>query len=431
MEQRRLLALVLVSFAAHAAMLAASVGIRGDVPDFAAFYTGAGMVLADPGADPYLTPAFFEAQQATTANTENIAYWLNPPPALLLYVPFALLPYGVGLTVWMTLGFGCWFAAHRLVQRHILGEPMAHLLAAGLLLLPLTIWTQYAQTTPLVLLVLTGAYVLLLRGREGAAGALLSLLTFKPQLAIGMALALAVKGRWRALAAGTLGGAAQVGLALALWPEQFRHFAGALPRIEAISLEAIAYGNHTLHGAVRLAGLPDGVAHAAAVAVLGALVVGWRRVPWAPESEAWRRAMASTVAVGLLLGVHVWTYDLGLLLLPGFVLAGLGERRAVMLGAVAVVAGPVLSQGFGLPVQITAPALLAAAWMAWPGRAHSSPNERRVGWPADTTRTPGASRLPRGAPALTVMPVPPVGSGIPNWKTSTNRDVMQPRSEAT
>lgn len=369
---KRLQAVALGLAIGHAYLLGVRVFEHGNPAGFVAFYTAGQMVSSDPTVNPYLTPEFLAAQAPLLQDMAGAAWWLNPPTALLLYAPFALLPYGVALGLWLAIGLACWVGAHRLIQRNIHDAPLGALLSVGLLLLPLTIWVQYAQATGLVMFLLTAAYVLLQRGREGAAGAVLSLLAFKPQLALGMTLALAVKGRWRALVAGTLGGAAQLAVALALWPEQFRYFVEALDEIRRLlfSSPVLAHGVHTVDGFWHLAGLPELAAHLTTVAVLALLVLGWRRVAWEPASEQWRRAMAATIAAGLLLGIQLWTYDLGLMLLPGFILAGVGERRALVPAAIACLLGPPLAwamyQGVGGALQITVPVLLGTAWAVWP-----------------------------------------------------------------
>lgn len=407
----RLQAVALGLLVGHAYLLAVRVAEYGAGTDFLAFFTAAQMLASDPAANPYLTPAFVQAQGLA----EGANYWLSPPTALLLFAPFGGLSFSAALGAWLALGVAAWVAAHALLSRHVVDASLPTLLSVGLVLTPLTIWLQYGQATALALLVLTATYVLLLRGREGAAGLVLSLLAFKPQLAVGMALALAVKGRWRALAAGAAGLAAQVGLTAVWWPAQWGHFFGALGSIRAMLLGSgdLAWGVHTLDGFWRLLGAPDGVATASVLAVAAALALAWRHVPWAPETADWRRAMAATVAAGLLLGVHLWTYDLGLLLLPGCILAGLGDRSWRPVAAVLLV-GPPLAYAMhttaGAAVQITTPAVLWAAWRAWPRRDHAA--LRRVGWPALTRRTPSEARLARGIPALTMKgPSPATGSG--------------------
>ena len=76
--------------------------------------------------------------------------------------------------------------------------------------------------------------MLLRRGRDGWAGACLSCLAFKPQLAVASALVLLVRGRWRALAAGAAGATAWLAIGYALDPEATRAYLALAPKLGAM-----------------------------------------------------------------------------------------------------------------------------------------------------------------------------------------------------
>src|SRR5437867_4034972 len=120
-----------------------------------------------------------------------------PPHAVLFYLPFAGSSYAVGLALWWTAGLAALALSIGLLRRELpalRAVPAWRLFAACWLFLPTWAWFGYGQATALILLVCTGFFVLLRRGRDGWAGACLSCLAFKPQLAVASALLLLARG---------------------------------------------------------------------------------------------------------------------------------------------------------------------------------------------------------------------------------------------
>lgn len=362
--------------------------------DYIAFYSGARFVLERPGASPYLTPEFVEFQSHILPLDGRIGPWFNPPTALLLYTPFAQVSFWPSLALWLAFGVTCWLLGLHVLRRALDDpRPPSAWLGTSLLFTPTLLWFIYGQATPVAFLVLAASCAALLRGREAAAGALLGLLAFKPQLALGLALPLVFALRWRALLAGAVTVGLQVALTAVIWPEQLGHFARALgPIRDTLFLPGeIGTGIHTIHSFwwLLLGDLSTTASEALSLATGGAVVlllaVGWRRVPWDVRAEPWRRALAASLVAGLTLGVHLFTYDLALLLLPFFLLTGLErhgqDQRAeiVRLAAVVWVLAFLGSHftgfvdlftsrvlGVHVAVQLTPVALLYAAWRIWP-----------------------------------------------------------------
>lgn len=376
-------------------------------PDFVALYTAADVVALDPAADAYLGPLFDDRQDALFPDRAGgYTYWLNPPNALLLYRPFAAFDYRVAILLWWALNVAAWTGAHGLLHREAPDWPLRRKLAMSVLFTPTLLWFSYGQATGLAFFVLVGAWTLLRRGAEARAGAVLALLAFKPQLALGLALPLFFRMRWRALAAGALVTGLQLALAYALWPAQFAYFAAALPEITRLLHlpGGITWGIHTISAfwQLLLGGLAPTLATVATACTtlltLGALAWGWRHVPWEPTDARWQQAMAATVVAGLLLGPHLWAYDLALLLLPFWVVVGargirpdtrLGGGSFLQLTALVWVlsflwlyvtnAMEHLSfQALGVPValQLLVPVLLFAAWSLWPHARASTTDPR-------------------------------------------------------
>jgi hypothetical protein len=176
--------------------------------DFMAFYTGAKLWMA--GAPDLYDLDAQTSYQIAMAGRElgSVIPFISPPPALWLYLPFAQGGYLGGLLAWWALQLCSAITAAALLRRFIpnLATRLspAQMAAVCLCTMPTLLWLSYAQATGLVLLIWASALVLLVRGRDTAAGVTLALLAFKPQLALGPALLMLGGRRWRALAAGAL-----------------------------------------------------------------------------------------------------------------------------------------------------------------------------------------------------------------------------------
>ena len=138
----------------------------------------------------------------------NLHPWVYPPTFLLLFLPFGMLPPAVSLAVFMVSGFIVLLAA----AAHYVGRGQARWVVVFSLVLcpavPFNVMTGQNAFFTSALLVggfgLVGRYPVL-------AGALLGILTFKPQLWLMVPVALLAARQWRAL-----GGAAASALVLAL-----------------------------------------------------------------------------------------------------------------------------------------------------------------------------------------------------------------------
>ncbi|TMA24254.1 MAG: DUF2029 domain-containing protein, partial [Deltaproteobacteria bacterium] len=303
--------------------------------DFLAFYTGARLFLAGRLAESYQAgdrfdfPAQVAFQQELLApqRPTGVDAFVNPPHAVLFYLPFAGSSYAVGLALWWTAGLAALALSIGLLRRELpalRAVPAWRLFAACWLFLPTWAWFGYGQATALILLVCTGFFVLLRRGRDGWAGACLSCLAFKPQLAVASALLLLARGRWRALAAGAGGAAAWLAVGYALAPDAARAYLALVPRLGAM-LRVQGYDTSGVQSFFGFAALLLDASSARAADLLGAaLVLGalgwlawrWWRTPWRPGTSRWDRMIAATFAIGWLASPQLYLYDLMLLLLP-------------------------------------------------------------------------------------------------------------------
>ncbi len=251
--------------------------------------------------------------------------WIYPPYTLLLALPFALLPWWASYGVFQAASFAGLVASLSLWAR---GTDRV-LLIAGVACCAATAFTLGSGQNSFLSAGLVTAGIALMDRRPRAAGVLLGLLCFKPQLAFLVPLALAAAGAWRALAAAAATVCALLGLSLiapgiGLWRAWLHLILGGDPAFHAWVEQGRLYGQ-SVFACARLAGLSgQAAAVAQAVAVLcGALCV----------AAAFRLcSRADRLAVLLLSMVlaapHVGTYDAVLLgEASTMVLLGLGESQ--------------------------------------------------------------------------------------------------------
>ena len=367
--------------------------------DFLAFHASAHMVVDDASANPYDITALFQVQRALVPDAAAVARvpFLNPPIALLWYYPLGYLAYGPALLLWWGLSVGAWLAGHAVLARAEGGLRAWggwRMFALSFLFPPTLLWFMYGQATAFVLLILALAYAAMAGRRDAAAGAVLGLLAFKPTLALTLAIPLILGRRYRALAMGAAVVAAQAALSFYVFPAQSAYFvrhSGELARTIVLP-EYPSWGVVSVFGAWHQAigslvpSVADALSLITTVTVLLALAVFWWREPWEPEQPSWRLAIAGSMCVGLVLGVHLYIYDLALLLIPLWITVAVvrakpGTNPALDAGPVLVLASVlyVLSIGGGLlakaqqlltsatigvPValQLVTPALLLVGW---------------------------------------------------------------------
>ena len=173
------------------------------------------------GADPYQPPL-----------RPGPGYNLNPPAAVVLFVPFSFLPDSIALAVWTALAIGAYVLAAHWIAREVMPGRTVSIAGAIFLSQPAIMSLLLGQIGGPMMLLLTAAWIADRRERPLAAGALLGIaIGAKPFLLIFAAYAL-----WRrsaafasGLAAGIAGmvtlGVAAAGVA------GFRSWVGAIEQI--------------------------------------------------------------------------------------------------------------------------------------------------------------------------------------------------------
>lgn len=334
--------------------------------DFVVFYAASKLTLAGEAAAAYDQPRQHALQQQVIGAEFPLAPWLYPPPALLVAAPLAALPYPVALGAWLLLGVG----GLLLVCRRL--APSGFTLF-WVLAFPGVLVNLGTGQNGLLSGVVLGLGFLWLEERPLQAGAVLGLLSLKPQLLPAVLVALAAGGRWRALGA-LVASAATLALAsLALFGaapwEGFRAALAPGERLlDATNLRRIRMP--TWYCAARSLGAGVGAARGlqavAGLVAAGALAWLWRR-----PAPAGLRHLGLALGIGLVTP-YVFDYDLGVLAVG---LAATATRvpppgpLAALLWALPLMHGLVLG-GLGVPL---GPPVMAAG-LAWCcGTARSAP----------------------------------------------------------
>jgi hypothetical protein len=373
------------------------------LPDFIGHLTGGVLALRGDLAHLYDVAAQSAVQRAITHDASFLDLFISPPLVASLYVPFACCSYAVAAAAWTIVTALLLFLSARVLrdltpsipreQRRVLlvatlaSQPVIHLLGSG-------------QDTGISLLLWSCGVMLALRRRDAAAGFVMSLGLFKPQLFMLPPLVFLSLRRKRALGAWTVGAIVQGALTsvvfgarglrgwwgilhsreylVLLRADRGMRMTSILPFVESVFPRGI--------GAVEIAAKGLGVAASLAL-VIATL---WRSFPGRPddprgpldERGVWALACLAT----LLASPHLFYYDMTLLALPVALLVeirttlGSGEKRALLAIALLTWTAAVRAglEGAAWPLST-----IAASWTAIP---------TFYLWRAMPTRAPIASR---------------------------------------
>jgi alpha-1,2-mannosyltransferase len=293
------------------------------------------------GVNPYDTPAVRAA--VGLSESSALAPYVYPPPALLLLLPFSLLPCPAAQVAWCAFQFLLLLAALGGLARLIgceLRSPLAALLGVSFVLsAPVAELFRWGQFDMVIVALLVGALLAFQQGRPATAGVLLALAAagkVTPALCL---LVLPLRGEYRAL------GAAMLTLALlaawsvafpgpdvcAAWVANLRELATSVPAqiapqnmsLRGFTLRAFAAAESASGPSVPWLNLGLPAARVVSHALVGALVlvtlVGLARSRrWTSTSQA----VAATVPLMLLISPVTWTHHGVVLLIP---LALLGD----------------------------------------------------------------------------------------------------------
>jgi hypothetical protein len=300
--------------------------------DFAFYWTAARLVL--DGKNPYSVADTVDLQRRFFA-ADRALVMLNPPWILPLIAPFGVMPFAIGVRLWLGMGLALvMIAVHWLWDLYGDGESrwIGWLVAATFL--PVAVVLAIGQIGPVILFGLAGYLRFQARQKNYLAGTFLFFVALKPHLIFLVWVALLLYAlyhkRWESLAAFfSLLGVASL-LAVVLDHHVFYEYS-ALFR----SGQAVLQATPTLSGVLRSI---SGSAPMQFLPVAGAFV--WFAIYWHRwrSSWDWRSRLPSLLLVSMVATPYSWFFD-QVVLLPSIFFATvsvLRSRRRVWLEAATV-----------------------------------------------------------------------------------------------
>jgi hypothetical protein len=277
--------------------------------DFVQYWATSALALAGEPAAAYDPARLLSAERAAIAADTIVVPWHYPPSFMLVVLPLSLMPYLVALALWLAIPL----AAYAMVLRRVATGTLV--LALGLLF-PAVTHSLGSGQNGLISAALLGGGLLLIERRPLMGGALLGLLSYKPQLAVLIPVALIAGGHWRALlgaALAALGLAAASALVLGLepWLAFASDLAGGAQATPA--RERTWSRMPTIFITARMAGAEPALAFA--FQAVGSLAAAWA-VAWAWRARLDLPLRGAVLACAIpVFTPYAFDYDLALLAL--------------------------------------------------------------------------------------------------------------------
>ena len=298
--------------------------------DFPIFYSNAQMVREGRASGLY----DFDAENSFMHRVVGADRPPNNhlPYELLLFLPLTYLQFRAASLVWALLNLAM-LVCVALMIRNLYGGRLSLMLLVILAFYPEVYCLLMGQDSIMLLLLFAASLWLWKRGKEGAAGFVLAVGLFRPQLVLPFVLVAFLAGKWKFIR-GFIPGAALV-IALSAWVVGL-HGMGDYARIllaQATEKSASVLADRwevwpgwmpTWRGLLWLA-LPTWTPSWMRTLLLlsgTALGLGWsaKKMRAAKDFAAFDMAFATTLAIVLLVSFHSYLNDFGLMILPFLVL---------------------------------------------------------------------------------------------------------------
>lgn len=306
----------------------------GKVLDFSEFYAAGTMVRDGLGHSLYDLRLQAEYQWRDAAIH---AFYLRPPFEALLFIPFSYLTYRAAYSVWVLISLLLLAASVLLIEREVQLSRALTMYTRGITVDPglmLVVFLTFAPTmncfligqdTMLLLAIYTLSFVLLRGGKPASAGCVLALGLFKFHLVIPFAIVFLLRRQWAFLKGFTLVGAILVAMSVLIGG--FGVF-GSYARVFFDPVYQQVIGGFQTQYAANIRGFTSLVGGAflprflllTTIAVTSALVLWLAAMRSGDETMEYSFAIA--VIASLMTGIHLFFYDVSLLLLPTAIICG-------------------------------------------------------------------------------------------------------------
>ena len=300
--------------------------------DYVGFYAAASLARSGQPADAY-DPRIIQSLENNIIHSDFTPFtWNYPPTFQLALLPLAYLPYLYSLLVWLGFTLG----AYLLVVRKFAPHPITTRL---LLAYPGTFQCALQGQNGFLTATLMGGGLLLLETHPIAAGAVLGLLSYKPQLAWLTFVALAAGKYWKALAASVCSAICLAGASLQiLGSDTWLAFFDNLRFISKSSASGMypLFKMPTMFASARLLGIGVPMALILQSAVMALAVAG---VVWVWSGKSPLALRVSVLIVGTLLAFpFMYDYDLAILAIALACVAWNGHTKGWVHGEKTVIA---------------------------------------------------------------------------------------------
>ncbi len=284
--------------------------------DFLNFWAGAKLALQGHAVQVFDLKAFLDFEHRIGPPFTQFRWYAYPPIALMLSSPFGIFPYLPSYVIWLIAGG---FICSSLLAR-TLNWPVAIVVAT---LTPAAFVNAVSGQNGAFTAAIIAGSIMQMEKRPLLAGALISLLIFKPQLAILFPVALIAGKQWKALAAATIAVFAlffasvwllgidtwvaylQVAPLNRLILEQ-----GTLPDFDSIRQTHIPFWHRmpTIFSAGRQLGASANLSYVAqAISAAAATTITW--LGWRSNGDISRKG-AILILATLMFTPYAWDYDL-------------------------------------------------------------------------------------------------------------------------
>ena len=274
------------------------------------------------------------------------AFYLRPPFEALLFVPFSYLSYRAAYSVWVIISllllasFAILIERELHVSRALLQYTRGIPVDTGLILVlfltfgPTMNCFLIGQDTMLLLVIYTLSFILLREGNHFAAGCVLALDLFKYHLVIPFAIVFLIRRQWAFLKGFTLVGAILVAVSVAV--SGFGFF-NSYPRVFFNPTYQEVIGGFQTQYAANIRGFTYLVGGGLLpryliliiVATLSGITLWVTAKRW--RDDALEYSFAAAVIASLMTGIHLFFYDLSLLLLPVAIICAQLAREGKLL----------------------------------------------------------------------------------------------------
>jgi glycosyl transferase family 87 len=326
--------------------------LLGGASDFSTFYAAGKIVLSGDAPHVYDYATQRRAQQEFIRNVsfrKGPLLFVHAPFELIIFAPLAFFPYDIAVVLWYGINV-CILVALPFILHAKVNLWLPWMMLGIAFFPPVIVAILQGQTSILLLLLLTLAFLDFRERREFRAGAVLALTTFKPHLALLLIVVLVLARRSKVLVGFFLASLALLGVSIAMvgwratigFPRVLVEFNRLPLDVAGVYPERMAnvrgFINALLHSRA-----PETVLQVLIIAI-SALLVALVLASCVVERDRLSDVKFSLViSVTLLVAYVIHIHDLALLLLPYCLVTDYIASRKLTVTRVALAAGMITS----------------------------------------------------------------------------------------